>query len=896
MRTRADALAPLALGLLLLAAADPALGQARGYPTRARSGEPLQIALDHLETDRARLGLESDDLDALAVDDRYLARRTGITHLYLKQRVDGIDVFGGNVTMAVDRDGRILTRGERLVRNLQGRIGARQPTIGAAEAVARAADHLGIAALAAPHVSRLVGGPAQEQVLEPGGVSRDEIPAKLEYVPREGGDIRIAWNLVIRTSDGRHWWNLHVDARTGAVLRQNDWMRRDSYNVFPGPLKNPDEGPRSVQMNPADPTASPYGWHDTNGAVGAEFTDTRGNNVHAQEDEDANDSGGERPSSPGLDFNPSFLSAVKPGNNRDAAVTNLFYWNNRLHDILYQYGFDEAAGNFQVNNYGNGGSQGDPVQADALDGEDDNNATFGTPPDGQDPRMQMYRWLHPTNPDLVVLSPDSIDGSYPVSEGAFGGGTLGLTGNVLKADPDDACSALTNAGAMAGKIALIDRGTCLFIEKVEHAQDAGAIGAIIVNNAGNGLVTMAGYAPDVVIPAVFIGQSNGQTIEAELGSGVSATLITPAHRDSDFENAIIIHEYGHGLSNRLVNGRMNVNCLVANQSQGMGEGWSDWLAMAITADAGDQSDDAVPIATYVTFQSLSGPGIRTHPYSTDIVINPHTYEDIGDFAFPFYSEHGVGSVWAAMLWEVYWNLVDVYGFDPDLYAGSGGNNLAIQLVVDGLKLMVCDPSFVQARDEILMADVSESGGANRCLIYAGFAKRGLGFGATGSSSSLRVSDVFGVPPECAPSCGDGLLQVGETCDDGNTSFFDGCSASCGEETILSFVGSPTGGTVDLAISGISLQVPTSAGQSVDDVAANVAAAINADPDLTALGVSAAASGNEFATDGDVTVFEVNDPGLGAPAVPALSAGARALLAAALLLIAALSLRLRRLPA
>ncbi len=699
----------MALGLWLLVAAGPALGQARGYPTPARSGDPLQIALEHLGADRTRLGLASDDLDALGVDDRYVARRTGITHLYLKQQVDGIDVFGGNVTMAVDRDGRILTRGERLVRNLQGRIGARQPTIGAAEAVARAADHLGIAAPAAPQVSRLVGGPAQEQVLEPGGVSRDEIPVKLEYVPRPGAGIRLAWNLVIRTPDGRHWWNLHVDAQTGAVLRQNDWMRHDSYSVFPLPLKNPDDGPQSLEMDPADPAASPYGWHDTNGAAGEEFTDTRGNNVFAQEDEDASNSGGERPDGgSGLAFNSLVAPMVKPGNNRDAAIGNLFYWNNLLHDILYQYGFDEAAGNFQVNNYGNGGSQGDPVQADALDGATVNNATFGTPPDGQDPRMQMYRWLHSANPDLVVLSPDSISGSYPASEGFFGGGTLGLTGDVVKAAPDDACSALTNSGAMAGKIALIDRGTCLFIEKVDLAQDAGAIGAIIVNNAGNGLVNMAGYAPDVVIPALFIGQGDGQAIEGQLGSGVSATLVTPAHRDSDFDNGIIIHEYGHGLSNRLVNGRMNVNCLDANQSAGMGEGWSDWLSLAITAEAGDQGAAAVPIGTYVKFQSVSGPGIRTHPYSTDMVTNPHTYADIGDFASP-YSEHGVGSVWAAMLWEMYWNLVDVYGFDPDLYAGSGGNNLALQLVVEGLKLMVCNPTFLQARDEIVSADANETG-------------------------------------------------------------------------------------------------------------------------------------------------------------------------------------------
>ncbi len=64
------------------------------------------------------------------------------------------------------------------------------------------------------------------------------------------------------------------------------------------------------------------------------------------------------------------------------AITNLFYMNNMMHDIWYQYGFDEASGNFQENNYSNGGLVGDSVFADAQDGGGLNNANFGTPPDG----------------------------------------------------------------------------------------------------------------------------------------------------------------------------------------------------------------------------------------------------------------------------------------------------------------------------------------------------------------------------------------------------------------------------------------------------------------------------------------------------------------------------------
>ena len=79
-----------------------------------------------------------------------------------------------------------------------------------------------------------------------------------------------------------------------------------------------------------------------------------------------------------LVFTPTINPLLQPSANHEAATVNLFYWNNVLHDVLYQYGFDEAAGNFQQNNYGNGGIGGDAVRADSQDGSGVNNATFAT--------------------------------------------------------------------------------------------------------------------------------------------------------------------------------------------------------------------------------------------------------------------------------------------------------------------------------------------------------------------------------------------------------------------------------------------------------------------------------------------------------------------------------------
>ncbi len=91
-------------------------------------------------------------------------------------------------------------------------------------------------------------------------------------------------------------------------------------------------------------------------------------------------------------FNYPFSIDSSTTYNRNASITNLFYMNNMMHDVLYSAGFNEAAGNFQENNYGNGGLGNDYVNAEALDGGGTNNANFATPDDGSNPRMQMYLW------------------------------------------------------------------------------------------------------------------------------------------------------------------------------------------------------------------------------------------------------------------------------------------------------------------------------------------------------------------------------------------------------------------------------------------------------------------------------------------------------------------------
>ncbi|HIF94126.1 MAG TPA: metallopeptidase [Myxococcales bacterium] len=856
-----------------------------GRASQPSKGEARDIARSHLQRNRRALGFSVGDLDGFVLRQQHRSAKSGLTHLYFRQQIDGIDVEGADLVSAIDSEGRLLSQGDRLVRGLRGRIETRRPALSADAALLAAATELGLAPPASLEIRSTRGGITAEVVFEPSGISRDEIPAKLSFVVTDTGAIRIAWNVVIRTPDGRHWWNLFVDAETGTIVERQDWIARDSYNVFSPPLPSPDEGSRSLEINPANATASPFGWHDTNEVAGAEFTDTRGNNVHAQEDTDGNDTGGVRPDGGGsLVFDFPVNSTLHPSSYQSAAVANLFYWNNYLHDVLYQYGFDEAAGNFQENNYGNGGSAGDPVQADAQDGSDINNAQFGTPPDGFDPRMEMFLFTQLPAPSLQILTPAGIAGFYATSSGAFGAGTLGLTDSVILAldaadgpgpSTTDACSALTNAGAVAGNIAIADRGSCLFIVKVANVQAAGAIGIIIANNAGDALVNMGGTEPSLVIPALFVGQSDGTTIKNQLGAGVTATMITAAPRGSSFDNGILAHEYGHGLSNRLTGGAMNVSCLNNTQSMGMGEGWSDWLALMVTAENSDSAIVPVPIGTYALGQPTTGPGLRNHPYSRDLTLSPLTLADIVTLDQP----HGVGEVWASALWDLYWNLLDYYGFDADLYAGTGGNNLLFQLVLDAMKIQACNPTFLQARDALLLADANANAGANECLIWEAFARRGIGFSATsGSSSTTTVSEAFDEPTTCQNECGNSTLQPGEQCDDGGAAFFDGCAANCRSESLLpAFTGIASGGTVTATIDGVVVQITTTPGQSANSIAAALAAAINANTALAALNDISAAQTNQVVITGILDSLIINDSGLNPAPVPLLGLASRGLL-------------------
>ncbi|HKQ39844.1 MAG TPA: M36 family metallopeptidase, partial [Verrucomicrobiae bacterium] len=211
-------------------------------------------------------------------------------------------------------------------------------------------------------------------------------------------------------------------------------------------------------------------------------------------------------------------------------------------------------------------------------------------------------------------------------------------------------------------------------------------------------------------------------------------------RDGDFDAEIILHEYTHGLTDRMVAGGVGIYQLV---TAGLAEGWSDFYALSLLND-GSNLDATYTEGAYATYQLFGLTqnyyyGIRRYPYTTDMSKNPLTFKDIDPTQLSSYPNvprspihpfnpgganepHRMGELWCVTLLEARANLIRKHGF-------PAGNELTLQLVTDALKYSPPNPTFLQARDAIFQADRLLTGGANQSELWAAFAKRGMGLGA-----------------------------------------------------------------------------------------------------------------------------------------------------------------------
>ncbi|MGZ9676911.1 T9SS-dependent M36 family metallopeptidase [Flavobacterium sp. GNP001] len=773
------------------------------FPYFAFCQSNSEIIKNYLKSPSARAMASSQSLQDWVIQSESPSETTGITNCFVVQRYQGIEIFRSISNFSI-KNGKVIGHQERVLSDLNKKINATKPSLSATEAAAKVYFQLGLP-LAGNFQTKSHPQPNTYTIST--GVSNEEpIEANLVYHQSKTGDLKLAWDMTIPTADHDKIWSVRVDALNGKILEKINTViscsfdhkgvisshdhlsspesisykqiftpfkaqvQAGTYRVLPFQIESPIHGNFQLLSNPANSNASPFGWHDTDGNTGAEFTTTRGNNVWAKEDFMSDNSltaySPEGGSSLLFDYRYGGTS-VSASSYIDAACTNLFYMNNVMHDVWYQYGFDEASGNFQQNNYGKGGTAADYVFADAQDGSSAspqrlNNANFATPADGGRPRMQMFLWnTEPSISPVIITAPSILAGTYGARQNAFNPGKIDLpvapaflqSDLALYIDNSGAgslgCSGPSNAAALSGKIVILYRGSCNFAVKAKFAQDAGAIAVIVVNNVA-GEITMSGADANIAIPVISITKVLGDRIVAQMqNSPVNVKLQVESspfiNSDGDFDNGIIAHEYGHGISTRLAGGRNNSRCL--DNTDQMGEGWSDWFALMMQLKPGDVGTAKRGIGTFVSSQKTDGVGIRSFPYSTDTSVNPMTYGTTNSFQFlnadnvEETSVHGVGSVWATMLWDLAWAYITKYGYDDNKYTGKGGNNKVMQLVLDGLKLQPCSPTFVDGRDALIAADQATTGGKDFCLIWEVFAARGLGVNASAGSNNIGNDQV-----------------------------------------------------------------------------------------------------------------------------------------------------------
>ncbi|HEX2683431.1 MAG TPA: M36 family metallopeptidase, partial [Ferruginibacter sp.] len=407
-------------------------------------------AFSLVSASKASLGLSAEDLRNVKVQSTSFDNASGIRMVYLVQTYKNIPVYNQMLVLAYKGDRLISQQGsfnhsiEKFVTSPSG-----IPAVSAESAVQSALSDRGIhASQMAVAISTKDNG--QKVEFSNMGVSRENITAQLMWTPMQNSnENRLSWHVYIIPKTTSDYWMVRVDASNNSILGMDNYTDYDNwgtlemlgntkypgfaypassnnvdnlfdfkkaedpsvvttatYRVVPFPAEAPSfaNGAHALRTDPwtaAPGNATTLKWNT--GAGATDYNYTRGNNVFAYQDRSNDNTGTPADAAtsstalPNLtfDFTPNYTvdpTQTTPVPNQQFNTTNLFYWNNVIHDIMYQYGFTESSFNFQDDNMGRGGAGNDHVNAEAQDGGGTNNANFATPADGGSGRMQMYLW------------------------------------------------------------------------------------------------------------------------------------------------------------------------------------------------------------------------------------------------------------------------------------------------------------------------------------------------------------------------------------------------------------------------------------------------------------------------------------------------------------------------
>lgn len=377
-----------------------------GYLTAPSPGSAVKVAREWVNDNRTTFGLSEQDVASLAVNLDHELPGTGTRVVSFQQVFGELEtVFGGRLNIAVAGDGRVLSyagdpiRGDSLLGDF---------SLSAADALSATAEE------AAPQTNLTPQATGRDDgwtTFERDSLARQPRVQKVAFPTAEGA--RSAYRvLFVKELDQAY--DVVVDGASGNVLFRTSLvdLERDEgtvYRNYPGARRG---GVGTVASFEGNPEASPRGWVESGGVPGVNGPTTFGNNADTFANwstpfEPADQTN--RPVAPDSHFNYNYVNNWDRTNgaeasferDRNPAITNLFYHHNLIHDEYYRLGFTESAGNFQVNNFGNGGLGEDPVQglvqagaatggAPTFDGR--NNAYMATPPDGQAPWSGMFLW------------------------------------------------------------------------------------------------------------------------------------------------------------------------------------------------------------------------------------------------------------------------------------------------------------------------------------------------------------------------------------------------------------------------------------------------------------------------------------------------------------------------
>ena len=824
---------------------------ARGPSPAART--PVEAARLHVGANAAAYFLGASDVDALVVNHVHDTGRGAIV-VQFSSRPGGIEVYGEQLAVVMDRKLRLvgMTGFVTTPGSAEALYSARGAPNLRATVQSFRVDHT--AAVAAAY-GDLTGVPLSASAFAESGVVRGEYrgvqirsgvstPSKLSFPARakqvlfhSPGRLEPAYYVEVASLDpavrSLDYYGYVISGVDGKVLVRNNLSQRAgqpfTYRVWadsggihqpyispvgngeapaPGNAPSPPYTiPAAVARNDISIVSGPISTGDP--WLKDNATETVGNNVHAYADLGGNDGLNVAPDGPDYTANTSSAHAFQyawtdaDGANTSveqnkAAITQLFFLVNWLHDWYYDNGFDEAAGNAQDDNYGRGPEGGDldAIVAETNDFSGVDNANMWTPADGSPPRMQMYVFDGPS--DLTTLTTNPDVGLGTQDQGFFKPMAQGLrnfdvTGEVVRAAPANGCTPLTNAAAVAGKIVLIDRGACTFDVKAANGIAAGAIG-VLIWNATNGAFGggFGAASPDNTVGNIIIDFTHGQALATAVGAGTVTAHMSRAAKDLDgaLDEGIVAHEWGHYIQHRLIaKGAQDGS----QQGSGMGEGWSDFHALLFVVREEDQQvagndnwQGAYGAGNYASFTFNDDErwyGIRRATYSVDPAKNHTTFRYIHDSVtqaqagFPWLGGvgenpaevHNVGEIWAAMLFDCYVSMLRNHPF-------AEAQSLMKDYIIASYKVTPAAPTFVEARDALLQV-VAANSLADYDRFGAAFAARGLGIGAVaparGSTTMAGLTESFvwgnnlsvesAVIVDGTVNCdGDGVLDPGET--------------------------------------------------------------------------------------------------------------------------------------